>query len=75
MGPITGRSAGQRTFLLLTLIVGVLFGVRFESDCNGFKNLPASVGSRSVESIFLLSDCTTRHLGVVMYICGPIGLQ
>ena len=37
MGPRTERSAGQRTFLLLMLIAVILFGVHFESDCNGFK--------------------------------------
>ena len=37
MGPRTERSAGQRTFLLLMLNAVVLFGVHFESDCNGFK--------------------------------------
>ena len=37
MGPRTERTAGQRTFLLLMLIAVVLFGVHFESDCDGFK--------------------------------------
>ena len=90
MGPRTERSAGQRTFLLLMLIAVIIFGVHFESDCNGFSaqfaresamlklpeerrkwdnnitisptqntpplqatsNLPASVDSRSVESVY-----------------------
>ena len=37
MGPRTERTAGQRTFLLLMLMAVVLFGVHFESDCDGFK--------------------------------------
>ena len=34
MGPSKERSAGQRTFLSLTLIGNALFGVHFENDCN-----------------------------------------
>ena len=35
MGPSKERSAGQRTFLSLTLIGDVLFGVQFENNCDG----------------------------------------
>ena len=75
MGPRIERSAGQRTFLLLMLIAVVLFGVHFESDCNGFKFVSFCRFKERGVCIFLLSDYTTRHLTVVMYICRPIGLQ
>ena len=75
MGPRTGQSAGQRTFLFLMLIAIVLFGVHFESDCNGFKFASFCRFQERGVCIFLLSDCTTRHLRVVMYVCRPIGLQ
>ena len=54
MRPRKEWNAGQRTFLLLMLIAVVLFGVHFESDRNGYtlvSNLPASLGSRSVERL------------------------
>ena len=77
MGPRTERSAGHRTFLLLMLIAVVLFGVHFESDCNGFKFASVSAGPRSVESApfcFPIAP-TTRNLRAVMCVYRPIGLQ
>ena len=37
LGPRKERSACQRTFLLLMLIVVILFGVHFESDWNAWS--------------------------------------
>ena len=68
MGPRTERSAGQRTFPLLMLIAVILFGVHFESDCNGSKFASFYRFWERGIGIFLLSDDTTRHLRVVMYI-------
>ena len=42
MGPSKERSAGQRTFLSLTLIGDVLFGVHFEIITTAVANVPAS---------------------------------
>ena len=67
-GPRKEWSASQRTFLLLILIVVILFGVHFESDCNGFKFANFCRFWEHGIGIFLLSDGTTRHLRVVMYI-------
>ena len=68
MGPRTERSAGQRTLPLLMLITVFLFGVHFESDFNGFKFASFDRFYERGIGIFLLSDDTTRHLRVVMYI-------
>ena len=68
MEPRTERSAGQRTFLLLMLIAVILFGVHFESDCNGFKFASFCKFKERGIGTFLLSDGTTRHLRVVMHI-------
>ena len=65
MGPRKERNACQRTFLLLMLIAVVLFGVHFESDHNGFKlvsNLPASLGSRSVESVYFCFPIAPQNI-------------
>ena len=65
MGPRKERNACQRTFLLLMLIVVVLFGVHFESDHNGFKlvsNLPASLGSRSAESVYICFPIAPQNI-------------
>ena len=65
LGPKKERNAGQRTLLLLQLIVVILFGVHLKVNATA-SNLPASVGSGSMESVyFFLSDDTTRHLRVV----------
>ena len=52
MGPRTEPSAGNRTFDLLMLTAVVLFGVHFESDCNGFKFASFCKVREMFESIF-----------------------
>ena len=71
MGPRTERSAGHRTFLLLMLIAVVLFGVHFESDCNGFKFASFCICRFEERGgcIFLLSDCTDHKKSKGCYVC------
>ena len=76
MNPSKKRSAGQRTFLLLTLTGDVLFGVHFESDCNGCCKSASFL--RLLElgvCLVLLPDSTTRHLRVVIYYYRSVSLQ
>ena len=51
MGPRTQRSAGQRTFLLLMLIAVVLLASILKVIARA-SNLPGSLGSRSVKSVY-----------------------
>ena len=65
MEPRKERNAGQRNFVLLMLITIVLFGVHFESDRNGFKlvsDLPASLGSRSEESVYFCLPIAPQNI-------------
>ena len=69
MGPSKERNADQRTFLSLTLIGNVLFGVHFENNCN------LRSGDFFFLVLVLLPDSTTRHLRVVIYYCRSVSLQ
>ena len=76
MGPSKDRSAGQRTFLSLTLIGDVLFGVHFENNCDGCCKCASFL--RLLElwvCLVLLPDSTTRHLRVVIYYYRSVSLQ
>ena len=74
MGPRKERSCSQRTFLLLMLIGVVVFGVHFESDCNGFKCASFLRLWELGVCLVLLPDSTTRHLRVVIYYYRSISL-
>ena len=76
MGPSKERSAGQRTFLSLTLTGDVLFGVRFENNCDGCCKCASFLRLLGLwVCLVLLPDSTTRHVRVVIYYYRSVNLQ